>query len=170
MKYAFAIILSVSFAVYVHGQQLAPWVIASTGGFSSNGTNSVSYTVGEMTMVQTFSAGSAILTQGFQQPNDLFTGLRDIESDNSLTIYPNPTIDVLWFDFESSHSGAVSVSIRNLLGQTVPVGYEGEFPPGKNTNMLSVSGLPAGMYFFTALLSQSGKEQQRITQRFEVVR
>jgi len=37
----------------MQAQSLSPQVIASTGGYSSNANGSLSYTVGEMTMVQT---------------------------------------------------------------------------------------------------------------------
>ena len=65
----------------ISAQSLTPTVIASTGGFSSNANGSLSYTVGEMTMVQTFSANNNILTQGFQQPTNNVTGIIDLSQE-----------------------------------------------------------------------------------------
>jgi len=70
MRKIVTIILAAVAPVWMYAQSLSPTVISSTGGFSSNANGSLSYTVGEMTMVQTFSAGGNILTQGFQQPNE----------------------------------------------------------------------------------------------------
>jgi len=90
-------------------QMLTPTVIASTGGFSSNANGSLSYTVGEMTMVQTFSANGNILTQGFQQPNEVLTGLIDLTQGQfgSFVVYPNPAVDNMWFGFQLPEAGKV---------------------------------------------------------------
>lgn len=55
------------FSAGVSAQSLSPQVIASSGGFFSNGSGSLSWTLGE-TMTETFTGGSNQLTQGFQQP------------------------------------------------------------------------------------------------------
>jgi len=52
----------------LHGQSLTPQVIASSGGYFTNGSGSLSWTIGE-TITETFTAGSSQLTQGFQQPD-----------------------------------------------------------------------------------------------------
>jgi hypothetical protein len=51
-------------------QTLSPTVLATSGGYSSGGGYSLSYTVGE-TIVTTLQAGSYLLTQGFQQPTPM---------------------------------------------------------------------------------------------------
>lgn len=60
-----ALFLSVSM---LKAQTLKPSVIATSGGYSSNTTVSLSWTMGE-TFTQTLQSGSTVLTQGFQQPN-----------------------------------------------------------------------------------------------------
>src|SRR5882757_1716137 len=108
------LILATAAAPFImNAQMLTPTVIASTGGFSSSGTNSLSYTVGEMTMVQTFSANGNILTQGFQQPNDNVTGLIDLTQDEfgSFVVYPNPAVDNMWFGFQLPEAGKVQITL-----------------------------------------------------------
>ncbi|OQX74286.1 MAG: hypothetical protein B6D61_11720 [Bacteroidetes bacterium 4484_249] len=51
----------------VAAQSTSPDVIASSGEYYENANNSISYTLGEIA-VETYSNGSNILTQGFQQP------------------------------------------------------------------------------------------------------
>ena len=48
-----------------NAQSLSPSVISSAGDFFSNASGSLSSTVAEMTMVETFSSTNNKLTQGF---------------------------------------------------------------------------------------------------------
>ncbi|MBN1338670.1 MAG: hypothetical protein JXA03_05065 [Bacteroidales bacterium] len=49
------------------GQICSPYVVANAGNYSGNATASLSWTLGE-TITETFSDGTHVLTQGFQQP------------------------------------------------------------------------------------------------------
>src|SRR5437899_12474793 len=111
MKKIYFLTLIAFGALASNAQSLSPTVIASTGGFSSNANGSLSYTVGEMTMVQTFSANGNILTQGFQQPNENVTGLLDITKDDfgSFVVYPNPAVDNVFFGFQLPEAGKVQI-------------------------------------------------------------
>lgn len=54
----------------MHAQTLSPQVMASSGGFQSNAAGSLSFTIGEPN-TQTLASANEILTQGFQQPNEI---------------------------------------------------------------------------------------------------
>ena len=54
----------------LNAQSLSPQVIASAGGYQSNATGSLSFTIGE-TNTQTLASATHMLTQGFQQPYKL---------------------------------------------------------------------------------------------------
>jgi hypothetical protein len=54
-------------AIAMQAQSLCPSVISTSGGYSSGFSASLSWTLGEIA-TETFSNGSVILTQGFQQP------------------------------------------------------------------------------------------------------
>ena len=66
MKKILLIITAVAFATFSFSQQLSRYVVASGGNYSTASGISVSSTIGEP-MVTTLTAGSNILTQGFQQ-------------------------------------------------------------------------------------------------------
>ena len=169
----FTLILIISFKA--NAQSLSPRVIASTGGFAINSNGSLSYTVGEMTMVQTFSANGNILTQGFQQPSDsvIGLGLLDIASDDYIQfiVYPNPAISQLWYGFMSAESGNISIAVYDLLGQKINEPYSGVCNVGKTMMQMNVSGLASGMYVMESrfISAKNGKEYIS-TKRFEVVR
>jgi hypothetical protein len=158
----------------ISAQSLTPTVIASTGGFSSNANGSLSYTVGEMTMVQTFSANNNILTQGFQQPNDQILGLLDITQDDfgSFAVYPNPAVDMTKWGFEMPEAGRVSIVMYDVLGQKVSDVYSANCEPGtKVTNDVQVSNYAAGMYFMTLTFVSSIDGKTHVTtKKLQVIR
>ncbi|MDB5282843.1 MAG: hypothetical protein JWO06_1918 [Bacteroidota bacterium] len=169
----FYLILLVAVSTGLKAQMLTPTVISSTGGFSSNANGSLSYTVGEMTMVQTFSANGNILTQGFQQPTDTnFLGLLDLtQSDfGSFVVYPNPAVEVTSFGFQLPEPGKVSIVLYNAIGQKVSDLYSANYESGKTVQQTNVSRFAAGMYFVTMTFTSFKDEKTHIlTQKLQVI-
>lgn len=172
MKKIYLVAVVVLSAMFANAQMLTPTVIASTGGFSSNANGSLSYTVGEMTMVQTFSANGNILTQGFQQPNDNITGLIDMTKDEfgSFAVYPNPAVDNLTFGFQLPEASKVQVSLYNAVGQKVADVYSGNYDTGKTIEQLNVTTYAAGVYILTltAVSNIDGKAHV-VSKKFQVI-
>ncbi|MCS6934855.1 MAG: T9SS type A sorting domain-containing protein [Chitinophagales bacterium] len=172
MKYLFTLTIINSFAVSVIAQSLTPTVIASAGAFAQNANGSLSYTVGEMTMVETFSANGNILTQGFQQPNQIIIGLLDITRDafGSFVVYPNPAVDNLYFGFEFPEAGNVKVALYNTLGQKLSDVFAADYGTGKTVEVFQVSNLAAGTYYLSLNFTSAvtGKEYVS-TKSFQVI-
>ena len=172
MKNIYSTFLALAVCLMAGAQSLSPTVISSTGGFSSNANGSLSYTVGEMTMVQTFSANGNILTQGFQQPNENVTGLIDMTKDEfgSFVVYPNPAVDNLWFGFELPESGKVAVSLFDVIGQKVSDVYNGNYTNGKIVQQTTVSTFAAGVYLLTMnFTSDKDGKVRTISKKFQVI-
>jgi hypothetical protein len=173
MKKVYMLCLIAFTAINLKAQMLTPTVIASTGGFSQNANGSLSYTVGEMTMVQTFSANGHILTQGFQQPNDQVLGLLDLTQDayGSFVVYPNPAVNDVWFGFQMPEAGKVSIALYNDLGQKISDVYYSNYDNGKIVQQQNVSLYAAGIYFLTMTFTSDKDHQTHIsTQKFQVVK
>jgi hypothetical protein len=172
MKKSFLPFLASFIFVAVNGQSLSPTVISSTGGFATSPSGSLSYTVGEMTMVKTFTGGNNILTQGFQQPNDNVTGLLDITQDEfgSFVVYPNPAVDNVWFGFSFPESGRVNVSVYNDLGQKNADVLEGNYDTGKTVQQVNLANYASGVYFLSVTFV-SGKDGKTHTtsKKFQVI-
>jgi hypothetical protein len=172
MKKITTLLTSVFLSLMMQAQSLTPTVISSTGGFSSNANGSLSYTVGEMTMVQTFSANGNILTQGFQQPNDNITGLIDLTHDDygSLVVYPNPAVDNLWYGFQFPENGKIQVALYDMLGQVVSELYTADYTGGKTVQQISVSSLAAADYFIkSSFTAASNGKVYTTSKRFVVI-
>ena len=97
-------------------QSLSPTVIASSGEYFSSGGLTVSWTLGELA-VETFDAGSVIITQGFQQPYDIGTSIKEKGLDWSITPYPNPVTDFLKIRFELGEPLDLNVEILDISGR-----------------------------------------------------
>ena len=80
MKNKILLFACISILTYSHispltAQTLKPQVIASAGGYQSNATASLSFTIGEPN-TQTLTSANYRLTQGFQQPYKMTLNLR----------------------------------------------------------------------------------------------
>lgn len=171
MRKLFTLLFIAALAVSAKAQMLTPTVISTTGAYSSNANGSLSYTVGEMSMVETFSAGGVILTQGFQQPTDKAVGLLDITKDpyGSFVLYPNPAVDQMFFGFEFPEKGKVAVSMYDAIGQKVADLYESNYDGGKTVQEMNVSTYAAGLYFLTVTHTDENGKVNVTTKKFNVV-
>lgn len=70
---------------------MAQAVVSGGGGYHTNATSAISYTIGEP-VIATVAAASTSLTQGFQQPwADITTAVEEPLPDApSINVYPNP--------------------------------------------------------------------------------
>jgi len=75
LKTIFVVLAFLSFVSSSFAQSISPQVIASTGTFAAAGGYSLSYTLGEPATA-TLTTSSSIITQGFQQPNDVIRGYK----------------------------------------------------------------------------------------------
>lgn len=114
-------ILAVGFSFGINAQTADQHVIGSLGGTFSNASTIVTYTAGEA-VIQTLSSATIIVTQGFQQPFEAGVGLEEIELFDNLSLYPNPTNDVLNIRLDGSqdnYSGEAELEIYSINGQRV---------------------------------------------------
>lgn len=83
-------ILSV-FLLNVNAQE----IISTSGDYFENTNASISWTVGE-SMIETYSNGTNVLTQGFQQTRLTSSSIFELEDTGiSVNIAPNPTTDFI---------------------------------------------------------------------------
>jgi hypothetical protein len=126
-----------------------------------------------MTMVQTFSAGNTILTQGFQQPNELPLGLLDLTRDEygAFVVYPKPSVDKNRFGFELPEAGRVLDSMYDELGQKISDIYSANYQNGKIVQQTDVSKLAAASYYMRLTFTSDKDGKTHITtKKLQVIR
>lgn len=143
-KYVLLFVMGLFVGGLTQAQSLSPTVIASSGGYFINGAGSLSATVAEMTMIETFHAAGSILTQGFQQPED-GTAAFDELAQADVSIFPNPTNGQFSLTINAAANGSATVRIYDLLGQTVKE-QDCRVSSGVNRMMFDIRGCSAGVY------------------------
>lgn len=97
----------------IKGQQ----VISSSGISGSNGSGSLNSTVGEL-VIDTKTAGSTTLTQGFHQTKLTITAVRDLKGlDFNVTVSPNPTNDFVLIKTNSTNLSQLSYFVYDANGK-----------------------------------------------------
>ena len=91
-------------------------VVSSQGETYSNANGSIDFTVGEV-IINTGSNGTNDLTQGFHQTNWNFLGVEDFAPEYQVTIFPNPTQDVL--NIKTSLFENVTYTLYDAQGKLV---------------------------------------------------
>ena len=146
----------------VKAQSVSPYVIASTGGYFTSTNFSVSSTFGELTMVETFHNGN-YLTQGFQQPWPLVTGIDNpIPGNNEVNVYPNPSNGSFTFSYNFPSGGTINFRLYDMLGRSIDNSAE-NFNQGLNMKDFNYTGLAAGIYFLESdVLLSNGKSIKNV--------
>ncbi|MCW3127294.1 MAG: hypothetical protein JWO03_2952 [Bacteroidetes bacterium] len=159
------------FSACTFAQSLSPQVLATAGAYSLVGNYSLSYTVGEMAAVQTLSAGGTILTQGFQQPNDITIGLLEInqEANGTFVVYPIPATDNLWFGYEFDDRGEVEVSLHDITGRLLGFSLRENYSPGKVVHSFDCTPYAAGNYVLTAKYTSHNGQVKTMSKKFQII-
>lgn len=148
-----AILLAGAFSL--KAQMLSPEVVASAGDYYANSAGQLSWTAGE-SMVETFTAGSNILTQGFQQPVNVFTTtVHHANTWAEIKAYPNPTYNVINLCFPKATQGLVNAEISDVTGKVV---YAEAINPKDGLVKIDLSAFENGMYLLE-LSNSSGQDQ-----------
>lgn len=118
MKRLYLILLILPFGFNAIGQQISREVIALGGGYFENDDLKVSYTLGQ-NFIETIYPGDKIITQGFQQPDQLGTSSIGFETIDSefVKVFPNPTLDHINIEFKNTNNADVSVRVFNSAGK-----------------------------------------------------
>ena len=172
MKKLSLTILGLCIGLAGFAQSLSPQVISSSGSFASGGGYTLSQTIGEMTMVQTFAgSGSVILTQGFQQPERNNVGILDFtENGGLLDVFPNPAVDFFRIKYEFSQSGELNIAIFNPIGQKISSDYIDDYNAGSKSLLIQTSDLAAGVYYIKSTFTAKDGSQYLMTKKLEVIR
>lgn len=120
MKRIAIVITMITMLKGTEAQTLSPFVIASSGGYYSQGGYSLSETVAEMAAVSTLTDAGNILTQGFQQPDVLPNGVAEIiDGEWQIKVYPNPTADKVSITASTDGRTMAKVTLVNMMGQVM---------------------------------------------------
>jgi hypothetical protein len=145
---------SLFFCIFAKAQVSSPDVLASGGGFASGPGFTNSFTVGQGSLPETFSTGTFVLTQGFQQPADIGTGLAPVNENSGFETYPNPNNGQFFLAYTLSENSDVLIEAFDVLGQTV-FSETTAHTNGKQTSSVNLTSQPNGIYFVRCTIKGS---------------
>lgn len=168
MSKQLALILWLGLAVYGLPAQLQDrYVLASTGavhdstnvgGFSLN----LDWTLGEVAVATGFG-GTIVLTQGFQQPYSVVTGLEEpAPLTLSYEIYPNPTRDRLYVEISSDRPIGVTATWTDRAGKAIAIPDQQVRVSGSASMSFDLSRLAEG-YYHLSLRDEDGQAIRSFT-------
>ncbi len=97
-------------------QSLSPEVISSAGSSFTNSSATLDWTVGEP-VTSTLNNSNNILSQGFHQPNLLVTAISEAAADYSVTLFPNPTVDLIQLQILNTLNEIIFIDLHNAEGK-----------------------------------------------------
>lgn len=91
-------------------------VISSQGETYSNTNGIIDFTIGEV-IINTGTNGTNDITQGFHQTNWVFVGLENIVPNYEVSVYPNPSEEVL--NIRTKTFENVSYTLYDAVGKVI---------------------------------------------------
>lgn len=143
MKNLFLYFILMVATSFLQAQSIERQVIASGGAFAEATGLQLSFTVGELAIVQ-LENGELLLAQGFQQ-GEAATPVSFFEPERlHFTLYPNPTKDAVWLKMDAALQNSLKISIFNAEGKLLQQRMEALAAIPFELNLQP---LPAGTYF-----------------------
>lgn len=152
-------------ALGAHAQAISPSTLNATGGSKEIAGSVYEYSIGEMTLVHTASSSNLIVTQGLLQPMEESVSIADIIlPDNAMTVYPNPSQDILYIQPNLSGSGTLTMVLSDIAGRQMKQ-QSATLQTGNEKQSLTLHTLASGSYLLNVVFDQNG---QKFIQSFRV--
>lgn len=102
----------------------SPYLLRSTLGHAATvtaqvGDYHVQQSVGQQSVIGSYTKDGVVLRQGFLQPNDVFTGEKEKELGLKAVVYPVPFETTIYVDFDEEITSEIEVEIIDVLGKHV---------------------------------------------------
>jgi hypothetical protein len=136
-----------------NAQSEAQISINASGKDISNQYGSISYSIGEVFYVQKGSQQN--LTEGIQ--NSMSVNSSKSKLPFKISIYPNPTSDIVHFNFQNTYSINISYKLYNNIGNELLNGSIQNI-----SSKISLTHLPASIYFLKVFMEQQEVESIKI--------
>lgn len=118
----------------------------ATGGHGTVGGDHFEYSIGEMAVVNTASAGNIVVTHGVLQPLSGTSSLEELEDiEQALSVYPNPTRDYVMLKPDLTGNTTLKYALYDPQGRVI-LQDDAQLHSGSEEQEVSLRGLPAGNY------------------------
>ena len=167
-KVIFIIPVALAASLSANAQSVGPTTLNSVGNSAPIGSNVFDWSVGEMTMVSTFTTSGIIVTQGVLQPAHI--AAEGVDNQSSLTkllqVFPNPASSVVNIQYASPGQGTLSFRLIDLAGkvitnQTLPV------TGGTNLATVNVTDLACATYMLEVTVNNGNASPESTSYKIQ---
>lgn len=139
------VILALSLHTIVRAQSIAPSTINACGNMVTLAGNDYEWSVGEMVLVSTFTAGAVTVTQGVLQPADVLLGVNPVpEIPMHISVFPNPASSDVSIRYASQTPASMSYVLTDMTGKTIMSGRSARAT--STTESLHIAPLACAIY------------------------
>ncbi|XZF16515.1 T9SS type A sorting domain-containing protein [Chitinophagaceae bacterium MMS25-I14] len=150
--------------------QIVPYTktINAAGGSAVISTNVYEWSVGEMSLVNTASTSSLVVTQGVLQPYIARTSVATSSGlPGEINVFPNPAQSKLQVQYSFNEPGTVAYSLLDIAGREILKNSD-ETPAVKGSATIDVAAIASGHYILNVFFRPvSGAAQQYISFKIE---
>lgn len=159
IRFQLLFLLCLAATINIRAQTLSPTILNSSGGSGLINGVHYDYSFGELTLIQTFSSPTLIVTQGLLQTrtDTAAAGINDHALNKpKITVFPNPAQQLLSFESEYETGGKMLYELMDITGKLV-ASKQFSFSAGKVRETIDLSMLPASTFLLKITIDQ-GKE------------
>ena len=141
------------------GQSIWPSTLNASGGSAIIAGKHYDWSIGEMTLVNTFGTSTLVLTQGLLQPGIAVTEVGHTAFYQQMEVFPNPTDAIINIRFTSTLQGMMAMRLMDMAGRIV-LEQSVEVNQGLNTTQVNMQSLAGATYMLQVVLTpESGNEE-----------
>ena len=131
-------------------QSIAPESVNSAGAKMTQSNGSLSFTVGELVVLQQYDANGNSLGNGFTNAATVSTTVLAIEEPNAailqVDVFPNPTTDLVQIRIKESKLENLKISLTDISGKEI---FQGQYRLMQQIIGINTATYPSGTYFLT---------------------
>ena len=137
-------------STFSQAQNIAPQSVNSAGVKMTQSNGSLSFTVGELVVLQQIDANGNSLGGGFTNSSTISTTVLSVlEPDASVlqvSIFPNPTTDLVQIQIKEASIEEMNLELKDLSGKTL---YSAHYRLMNQNIGINTANYPAGVYLLT---------------------
>jgi len=159
--------LALAVSVNIRAQSIGPATLNVTGGTTVIGSNEYDWSVGEMTMISTFTATGIIVTQGVLQPAESASGVANVSLlSKQLQVFPNPATSVVNVQYSSQVQGTLTYRLMDVAGKVIAERAM-TVSPGTTTEQVNVSELACATYMLEVTVNAGNATPESISYKIQ---
>jgi len=154
-------------SVTLKAQSVGPATVNAAGNTTIIGGNEFEWSVGEMSLISTFSTPGIIITQGVLQPAPAdVTATRDVSLTRHLQVFPNPASSIVFLEYNAESSGILSYDLMDITGRVLAKKTV-KISRGTITEQINISELACATYMLKVSVSNENAGSESTSYKIE---